>query len=168
MRPCPRAECCTGLRRARLPKAVDNDKHSSRRSLDIGNAISTATRKVQVEKNLTLTSSSMPISSRRFNLVNTSTNVTFANETLYMAPNTFEVALSIFNWPFSSTQNTLTIVFENSFTGKSGGGCNSQSYTDSTDNLRWVVLSSGDVSVYSKLVDVFPPPHPSPSLPSLL
>ena len=82
-----------------------------------------------------------------------------------MAPNTFKVAISIFNWPFGSTKSTLSVVFENSLNNEVEDECDTQNYIDSNDNLRWVLFSAGDVSVYSKLVEVPSPLHPL-SIPS--
>jgi len=83
---------------------------------------------------------------------NVSTNITFGDETFYMAPNTFKLAVYVSNWPFKSAANTMRVWFENSAGNGALSSCNVNSNANSGDNLRWLTLNIGGVTSYSQMV----------------
>jgi len=84
---------------------------------------------------------------------NSSANVTFGNETFYMAPSTFKLAVTVRDWPFRSTQNSMRVWFENSAGGTPLTSCNVDSNTNSDTNLRWLKLNVAGVSLYAQMVE---------------
>ncbi len=84
-------------------------------------------------------------------------NMTFANETLYMAENTFKVVIQMDNWQFTSEKNYLLVEFDNEASGSTSSGdkclvVNSQNDLD--DSLRWFSITVDGVSMFSKMLEV--------------
>eukprot|EP00026_Physarum_polycephalum_P000363 Phypoly_transcript_00363.p1 GENE.Phypoly_transcript_00363~~Phypoly_transcript_00363.p1 ORF type:complete len:599 (+),score=58.14 Phypoly_transcript_00363:3228-5024(+) len=79
------------------------------------------------------------------------TTVTFATTSTNFASKTIKLAAQIRNWPFSALQNSLALILD-PVASDNGASCvNTQK--DENDNLKWVTINYGGISLYGQFTD---------------
>jgi len=82
------------------------------------------------------------------------TTVEFANHSIPIGQNGFKYSVSIANWPFVNYQNRLRIHIQSGATSTTPGDCASASAgADDAENLRWLQVNMGDVSLYGTFAE---------------
>lgn len=73
------------------------------------------------------------------------TTIQFADTTSIYQKHSIKISVKVQNWPFRSLRNVLSIDMESLSSNSDSSVCNSES---SDENLRWILLSVGEYSLY--------------------
>jgi len=104
--------------------------------------------------NLTIPLENEAVVVLRFLTTTTSLSVTFANTTRIIQPNSIKVTIEIFNWPFNSLRNHLSVAIALSPDKSKLGDCNYNiTNTDKSGTTRWIVIVVNDVPLYGNFLN---------------
>jgi len=77
-------------------------------------------------------------------------DVSFANSTIHLAPDTLKLSIRISNWPFQSGTHSLGVVFDAHDEANSGQPCNVEQNEDANNSLESIVITINGTSLYGQ------------------
>ncbi|GAM24166.1 hypothetical protein SAMD00019534_073410 [Acytostelium subglobosum LB1] len=82
-------------------------------------------------------------------LIQQAREIEFAGETLYLEPNSVKFTISIHQWKFASTLNTLELIFESRTAKQADDGCSSRATTVNTSDNQLFIEAGTSVFIGS-------------------
>jgi len=83
-------------------------------------------------------------------LFTNSTSLAFANRTANLATNALKIYVEIQDWPFSSINNSLAVVFDIGSPGAPIPAKNVHPFLDSGNNLQWMTIDSSSLPMFGE------------------